>query len=277
MNRFAKSARSLSCTFLFICLFAFCTRKSSSGVDTPQPPVITPPVVTDTATYQLVWSDEFDSTAVNTNTWNFETGGSGWGNNEQEYYTPGNNATIENGNLVITAKQEAMGGKSYTSSRMTTQGKKEFTYGKIEARLKMPVGLGLWPAFWMLGANINTVNWPICGETDIMEHINADSTIYGTLHWNNNGHQQNGGKTQSSPAGYHVYGIEWTTSSIRWYIDSTAYFTSGLGDNGQSAFANPSFILLNLAVGGNWPGQTIDNSLFPAKLYVDWVRVYQKK
>ena len=277
MNYFIKSAGSLSGTFLFICLFSFCTKQTSSGGGTTQPPVIAPPVVTDTATYQLVWSDEFDSTAVNTNTWNFETGGNGWGNNEQEYYTPGNNATIENGNLVITAKNEAMGGKSYTSSRMTTQGKKEFTYGKIEARLKMPVGQGLWPAFWMLGANINTTPWPSCGETDIMEHINADSTVYGTIHWNNNGHQQNGGNTQSSPTGYHVYGIEWTRTSISWYIDSTIYFTSGLGDAGQNAFANPSFILLNLAVGGNWPGQTIDNSLFPAKLYVDWVRVYQKK
>ena len=263
---------------LFISLFSFCTKSSSGSTATPPViPPVTPPIITDTATYQLVWSDEFDSTAVNPNNWNFETGGNGWGNNEQEYYTPGNNTTLESGNLIITAKKETIGSNGYTSSRMTTQGKREFTYGKIEARIKMPVGQGIWPAFWMLGANINTVNWPTSGETDIMEHINADSIIYGTIHWNNNGHQQDSKSMSSSPSSYHVYGVEWTSSSINWYVDSTVYHTAPLSSGGQDAFTKPSFLLLNLAVGGNWPGQTVDASLFPAKMYVDWVRIYQKK
>lgn len=264
-----------ACVFLFsFSLFSFCTKKTSDSV-TIVPPPVTPPVI-DTSVYQLVWADEFDSTGINTNTWNFERGGGGWGNNEQEYYQS-NNATVENGNLVITAKKETVGSNNYTSSRMTTQGKKEFTYGKIEARMKIPVGQGLWPAFWMLGANINSVNWPACGETDIMEHINADSILYGTIHWDNNGHVQDGGNTAITPSGYHIYGIEWTDTNIRWYIDSTTYHTSPTTAGSSDEFHKPFFILFNFAVGGNWPGQVIDNSLFPAKMYVDYVRVYQKK
>ena len=263
--------------FLSVCLFSFCTKSSSSDGGVVPPPYTPPPVDTTTHTYQLVWSDEFDGTAINTDVWNFETGGSGWGNNEKEYYTQGKNAAIEDGNLVITARKETAGSNGYTSSRMTTQGKKEFTYGKIEARIKIPVGQGLWPAFWMLGSNINTVPWPACGETDIMEHINADSIIYGTIHWNNNGHVQDGGNTLSSPSDYHVYSVEWDQSSISWSIDSVKYHTSNITTGSTEEFHLPFFIILNLAVGGNWPGQTIDESLLPAKMFVDYVRVYQKK
>ena len=275
MKSVEKTPRLLIVLILSVSLFSFCT-KSSSSDNGVIPPPYTPPADTATPVYQLVWSDEFDSTAINTNVWNFETGGSGWGNNEQEYYQP-NNATIENGNLVITAKKETVGSNYYTSSRMTTQGKKEYTYGKIEARIKIPVGMGLWPAFWMLGSDINTVSWPACGETDIMEHINADSVIYGTIHWDNNGHVQDGGNTNSSPSGYHVYSVEWDQYKIKWSIDSVVYHTSDITVNSTEEFHLPFFILLNLAVGGNWPGQTIDDSLMPAKMYVDYVRVYQKK
>jgi beta-glucanase (GH16 family) len=139
---------------------------------------------TDTSGYQLIWSDEFNNTTVDTANWNFEIGGHGWGNHEQEYYQPAN-ATVSGGNLVITGKKEDIESSHYTSSRMTTKGKREFLYGKIEAHIKIPVGQGLWPAFWMLGANIDRVDWPACGETDIMEHINTDSLLYGTLHWDN--------------------------------------------------------------------------------------------
>ncbi len=254
----------------FICLFSFC--KISTGQNTnitPSPP--------DKSTYQLVWSDEFDGSSIDAAIWNFETGNNnGWGNNEQEYYQP-NNATIENGNLVITAKKETVGFYHYTSSRMTTRGKKEFYYGRIEARIKLPVGQGFWPAFWMLGSNINTVNWPACGETDIMEHINTDSVIHGTIHWDNSGHQQNTGTTSSSPSAYHVYGVQWDKSSIKWYVDSIQYHVASITGNDTEEFHQPFFILLNFAVGGNWPGQTIDDSLLPAKMYIDYVRVYQKK
>lgn len=255
-----------------ICFFSFCT-KSSSSADSQNPP---PPPPPDTTKYQLVWSDEFDEDSINTNVWNFERGGNGWGNNEQQYYQS-DNASIENGNLVITAKKETVGSNSYTSSRMTTQGKKEFEYGRIEARIKLPLGQGLWPAFWLLGSDINIAGWPACGETDIMEHINTDSLIYGTIHWDNNGHAQDGSHTSSSPSQYHVYALEWTASTIKWSIDSVEYYKSNILSNTQDEFRAPFFIILNLAVGGNWPGQQIDESKLPAKMYVDYVRVYQKK
>ncbi len=157
--------------------------------------------------YQLVWSDEFNSSAIDTTSWNFETGGNGWGNNEEEYYQR-ENASDENGCLVITGKKEDLGGKHYTSSRMTTQAKHEFLYGRIEARIKIPVGQGFWRAFWMLGADINQVPWPACGERDIMEHINSDSLIYGTLHWDNNGHVHSGDTLHSTPSAFHIYAVE---------------------------------------------------------------------
>jgi beta-glucanase (GH16 family) len=229
-----------------------------------------------TAAYHLVWSDEFNGTNVDTSVWHFETGASGWGNHEQEYYQPAN-ATVENGNLVITAKKDNSGTHPYTSARMKTQGSRAFVYGKLEARMKLPVGLGLWPAFWMLGADVDTVPWPRSGEIDIMEHINTDSIIYGTMHWFNGKHVQSGGHLASSPAEWHVYGIEWDADSIRWYVDNMEYHSADITKNNTEAFHHPFFFLLNLAVGGDWPKQIINDSLLPAKMYVDWVRVYQKE
>ncbi|MBD0286991.1 MAG: glycoside hydrolase family 16 protein [Flavisolibacter sp.] len=231
---------------------------------------------TTTAYTNLVWADEFNGTSVNKANWGYDLGGGGWGNNEKEYYQAAN-ATVANGNLVITAKKQRVKGYAYTSARLKTQGKQEFTYGRIEARIKLPMGQGLWPAFWMLGANINTVSWPACGEIDIMEHINVENTIYGTIHWDNNGHASYGGNTTTTPADYHIYAVEWDAASIRWYVDNTLYATANIqnGINGTEEFQKPFFILLNLAVGGNWPGQTIDNSKLPASMYVDYVRVYQ--
>ena len=233
-------------------------------------------LATNTLTYQLVWSDEFNGTSVDPTNWVFETGGGGWGNNELEYYQAAN-ATVSNGNLVITAKKQRVGANAYTSARMKTQGLRQFTYGRIEARIKLPVVKGLWPAFWMLGSNIPTVGWPQCGETDIMEHINIDSLIYGTIHWYNNGNASSGGNVASSPSVYHVYDVEWTPTAITWHIDGVQYYTADIsnGINNTGAFQNPFFIILNLAVGGNWPGKTIDTSKLPASMYVDYVRVYQ--
>jgi len=256
---------------ILICLFSFCKKSASDNI-TNQPPSNSPG---DTSTYKLVWSDEFDEATIDTSIWNFEIDGNGGGNHEQEYYQP-QNATIENGNLVITAKKETVGSHNYTSSRMTTQGKKEFEYGKIEARIKIPVGQGFWPAFWLLGSNINSVGWPKCGETDIMEHINTDSLIYGTLHWDNNGHVQSGDTIASTPSEYHVYSIEWNATSIKWFVDSVQYHEVNITNNSTEEFHQPFFILLNFAVGGDWPGQTIADNLLPAKMFVDYVRVYQK-
>jgi beta-glucanase (GH16 family) len=161
---------------------------------------------------------------------------------------------------------------------MNTLGKFSMTYGRVEARIKLPLGLGMWPAFWMLGANINTVSWPQCGEIDIMEHINADNVIYGTMHWNVNGHVQYGSTTTTTTGDYHLYAVEWDANSIRWYVDSVLYQTGNIANNINTtgAFHLPFFILLNLAVAGDFPGKNVDESLLPESMYVDYVRVYKQ-
>lgn len=224
----------------------------------------------------MEWSDEFDGSSLDTTKWAIENRNPSV-NNEKEYYLP-DNISINNGNLVLTAKKEVFSGQPYTSGKITTFNKFTQLYGRIEARIKLPVGQGMWPAFWMLGANISTVNWPQCGEIDIMEHVNADNTIYGTMHWNVNGHVQYGSTTQTTAADYHIYAVEWDTKSIRWYVDSTLYQTGNIADNINTtgAFHLPFFIILNLAVGGDFPGPNIDESLLPENMYVDYVRVYKQ-
>lgn len=234
--------------------------------------------------YQLVWSDEFSNATIDATNWTHETGGSGWGNNELEYYTNRNvNSYIENGSLVIEAKKESYGGKNYTSARMITKGKKYFTYGKIEARIKLPFGQGIWPAFWMLGENISTVGWPKCGEIDIMELIGGganDKKVYGTVHWESNGHASYGSNyslgTGIFADNYHVFTIIWNTKSIQWFVDGAKYVTIDITPAGLSAFHKNQFIILNLAVGGNWPGNPDATTIFPQKMFVDYVRVYQE-
>ncbi len=257
---------------------AFSCKKSAVNntpvVITPIPPV-TPP--TDTTTYTLTWSDEFNGTSVDPANWTFETGNLGV-NNEKEYYQAAN-ATVANGNLIITAKQEQVGAWPYTSARMNSANKVAAQYGRIEARIKLPVGAGLWPAFWMLGVNINSgVSWPSCGEIDIMEHVNADSLIYGTIHWSAGGNAASYGlNTSTSPSAYHIYAVNWDTNSIRWYVDNTLYATGDISNNINStdAFHKPFFIILNLAVAGDFPGQNVDLSKLPASMYVDYIRVYK--
>ena len=227
-------------------------------------------------TYQLQWADEFDGSAVNTTNWAFETGGGGWGNNEQQYYQS-QNASVANGNLVITARKQSAGGLPYTSARLITRGKREFTYGRFEARIKLPQGQGQWPAFWMLGANISTVPWPGCGEIDIMENTNTSSSVLGTMHWFNTAYSYYGGNTTTTPTDYHVYRVDWTPTAITWFVDGVQFFTGNIANNinGTEEFHRPFFLLLNMAVGGNLPGQTINESRLPASMYVDYVRVYQ--
>ncbi|RAK69327.1 carbohydrate-binding protein [Hymenobacter edaphi] len=226
-------------------------------------------------TYQLVWADEFNGSI--SPDWVFETGGGGWGNNERQYYQRAN-ATVTSTELQITARKQSVGGYPYTSARMKTQGTRQFTYGKIEARMRLPLGQGLWPAFWMLGANIGQVGWPACGEIDVMEHINSENKVYGTVHWDSNGHAEYGGNVITSPEAYHVYTVEWDASYIRWFVDGAKfheiYIAGGTGSTEE--FQRPFFLLLNLAVAGNWPGQTVDESKLPATMAVDYVRVYQK-
>lgn len=234
--------------------------------------------------WQLVWSDEFDSTSLNLNNWTRETGGHGWGNNEWEYYTDREvNSYIENGKLVIKAMQESYGGKSYTSARLKTQNKKFWKYGKIEARLKLPFGQGIWPAFWMLGQNFSSVGWPACGEIDIMEMIGGngrEKTVHGTTHWDNNGQHAQYGGSYTLPSGifaddFHTFAIEWNESSIKWYVDNIHFHTISISTSGLSEFHEDFFIILNLAVGGNWPGYPNSTTTFPQYLEVDYIRVYQ--
>ena len=229
------------------------------------------------AQWNLVWSDEFNGTTIDPANWIFETGGSGWGNNELENYTNRPvNATVSGGNLLIIAKKENYGGNNYTSARMKTQGLHSWTYGKIEARLKFPSGKGYWPAFWMLGDTISTSGWPQCGEIDIMEHINTDTTIEGTMHWYNGGAASYGLKTSWKDNQFHTYSVEWNASFIGWFMDGVQYMQGNIAANinNTNAFHRPFFILLNLAVGGTWPGSPDATTLFPDTLFVDYVRVY---
>lgn len=231
--------------------------------------------------WNLVWSDEFNGSSLNTANWTAEigTGSGGWGNNELQYYTNRTqNLQVTGGNLVITAQKESYGGMNYTSARIKTQGLKSFTYGKVEARIKLPSGQGLWPAFWMLGTNITSVGWPYCGEIDIMERVNNNAFVNGTVHWDAGGHAEYGrvsGNLDFSQ--YHTYSIEWDANYIRWFVDGNQfneiYIQNGTGNTEE--FQKPFFLLLNLAVGGNWPGSPDGSTPFPAQMLVDYVRVYQ--
>jgi beta-glucanase (GH16 family) len=212
-------------------------------------------------------------------------GGGGWGNNELQYYTGGPNATVSGGLLTITANRVSggfncwYGACQFTSARMITRGKREFTYGRIEARIALPMGQGLWPAFWTLGTNIGSVGWPACGEIDVMEHVNRETLTHGTIHWDAGGHASYGGsRFVADPTAFHVYAIEWTPSAIKWFVDGVQYVEANILNsiNSTEEFHRPFFILLNLAVGGNWPGSPDSSTAFPARLQVDYVRVYQQ-
>lgn len=237
--------------------------------------------------YSLIWSDEFSENKLNLNVWNQETGngGGGWGNNELEYYTDNpKNTFLSNGNLIIEARKETTGNFKYTSGRMTTQVKKTFKFGRIDIRAKLPVGIGMWPALWMLGANINTAGWPVCGEIDIMEIIGkTPSTLYATLHWGNaSGSHMSKGADYVLSSGdfskeFHVFSIIWEQDSIRWLIDDKSYLTINAQDVGAGIypFNADQFFIFNVAVGGNWPGPPDSTTSFPQRMFVDYVRVFQ--
>lgn len=236
--------------------------------------------------YELVWSDEFNYEGTpDPDKWNFEIGASGWGNNELQYYTDRlKNARVEDSMLVITARKENYKGSNYTSARMITYGGGHYwQYGRIEARIKLPEGQGIWPAFWMLGKNIfEGTNWPATGEIDILEMIGGgenDYILHGTAHWDDNGHQYTGGSytySEKLSQDFHVYAIEWNEDSIKWFFDGEQYFSLNIQPATMNEFDAPFFILLNIAVGGNWPGNPDSTTDFPQTMKVDYVRVYQK-
>ena len=239
----------------------------------------------------LVWSDEFDGTtgdAPNPDFWTYDigTGSGGWGNNELQYYTnrPQNISLDGRGNLVITAIKENFQGSGYTSARIKTKGLKEFRYGRIEARLKTPFSQGLWPAFWMLGADIDQVGWPQTGEIDIMElRGQQPRVVHGSIH----GPGYSGGNAITDSfelvdsrfdTEYHVFAVEWGPDNIDFFVDNRLYqriTPEILPTNAEWVFDKPFFILLNVAIGGNFVGPPSANSRFPQTMIVDYVRVYQ--
>lgn len=238
----------------------------------------------------LVWSDEFEGDDLSKEYWAFETGFHGWGNNELQNYVENDNVEVSGGTLKIIAKKEGIESSNYTSTRLNS--KETFRYGKIEIRAKLPdhKGNGLWPALWMLGSNIENVGWPACGEIDIMEYVSFDpNKVHFSVHSTANNHV-NGTQITSGPIDlktieeeFHIYGLLWTDRYLKFYIDDP--------ENVQLNFIRPSpttaenwpfnkpfYFLMNIAVGGNWGGlEGVDDTIFPAVMEVDYVRVYQVK
>ncbi|WP_083609021.1 family 16 glycosylhydrolase [Nocardiopsis sp. TSRI0078] len=235
----------------------------------------------------LVWSDEFDGpagTAPNPAHWNHETGDHGWGNNELQNYTNSrNNSALDgNGNLVITARQETDG--TYTSARITTQNKIEHAYGHIEARIKIPRGQGIWPAFWMLGSDFPDTPWPHSGEIDIMENVGHEPhMVHGTVHGPGYSGGAGIGASYTHPQGwsfaddFHTFAVDWTPGSITWSVDGNAYNTITTADVGGNpwVYDQSFFMILNVAVGGQWPGYPDETTQFPQQMIVDYVRIYE--
>jgi len=236
---------------------------------------------------KLVMSEEFNvDGAPDPAVWAFDIGGNGWGNNELQYYTDRpENVVVQNGYLIITAKQESYLGANFTSARLKTQNLFTQKYGRFEARIKMPLGKGLWPAFWMLGSNIDQVSWPQCGEIDIMEYLGNNPTeVLGTLHapgvFGGNSLSKSYSLTNSRfDTDFHVFGVEWTEKHINWYVDDVLYSQITRAkveeEGGEWVFDNDFFMILNIAVGGNLPGNPDANTIFPQRMIVDYVRVYQ--
>lgn len=227
----------------------------------------------------LVWSDDFDSPGPpNSSKWGYDLGAGGWGNNEAQYYTNrADNAVVSDGNLKIILKKESYQGSQYTSARLLSKGKYSFKYGRIEVRAKIAAGGGTWPAIWMLGDNISTTSWPACGEIDIMEHVgNQQNKIFSTLHYGPSvaGHLQSGG-TKDIPTAtteFHIYKAEWSPATIRFFIDNVPFYT--FTNNATLPFNQNFFIILNVAMGGNFGG-SIDPNFTSSEMEIDYVRVYQ--
>jgi len=235
---------------------------------------------------ELVMADEFDKDgAPNPDLWSFDigTGENGWGNNELQYYTNRTeNVNIENGVLLISARNESFNGSSYTSARLITKGKFEQAYGRFEARMRLPFGQGIWPAFWLLGSDIDEVGWPQTGEIDIMEYRGQQPTVNnGTVH--GPGYSAGNSITKSYAlvnnrfdTDFHVFGIEWAPDYINFYVDDVLYNQITPADvTGEWVFNKPFFILINLAVGGNFVGSPNAETVFPQTLLIDYVRVYK--
>jgi beta-glucanase (GH16 family) len=231
---------------------------------------------------KLVWEENFDGNTLNQNAWNYELGDGcpnlcGWGNSERQIYSTDNH-NVQNGNLIITAKKSET---NYSSTRITTQGKKEFLYGRIEARAKLPIGKGIWPAFWMLGSNIKSVGWPKCGEIDILEYVGRDPHfVFTSLHTDSShGNTINTKKTNipTIEEGFHVYTVDWTQDKIEFFVDNNSVYTYNpeIKNEATWPFNKPFYILVNMAIGGNFGGPDVDDSIFPQQFEIDYIKVFQ--
>jgi beta-glucanase (GH16 family) len=235
--------------------------------------------------WQLVWSDEFDYTGhPDAAKWRYEKGFVR--NNERQHYTVGRleNARVENGTLILEARRDGFQGHEYTSASITTRGTASWTYGRFEMRAKIPTGVGIWPSFWMLGTNIDRVGWPACGEIDIMDYVGFDpGRIHGGVHTKAFNHAEGTGRlgsleTDAPHQSFHRYAVEWGPERIDFLFDGTRYFTYANSLRGwkEWPFDEPQYLLMNVAVGGDWGGQQgIDDTLFPQRMVIDYVRVYR--
>jgi beta-glucanase (GH16 family) len=267
-------------------LFSSCSKKDTPGGSIP-PPVITKPVDKVYAFETTpMWADEFNYSGLpSTDKWGYDIGGSGWGNNELQYYTNSiNNAAVANGVLTITAKKENMEGREYTSARLVSKGKGDFLYGSFEIKAKLPSGKGTWPAIWMLPTDWSYGDWPKSGEIDIMEHVGYDQNrVHVTVHteaYNHGINTQRGTNKiiNTASSEFHLYRVDWTPYSIKGFIDGEQMFQFINEGKGSAVwpFDKKFHLLLNVAFGGNWGGaQGIDAAVLPQKMEVDYVRVYK--
>ncbi|MBN1411872.1 MAG: glycoside hydrolase family 16 protein [Spirochaetales bacterium] len=260
------------CLVLLVTFSAAARRTYYTSTPTPAAPApTTAPAPTPVSGGGLLWADEFDGSGLPA--WNFDLGGGGWGNSELQTYTNSTANIYKSGGILNIVGLNSGG---YTSARIKSPYSR--TYGKIEARIKCPMGQGLWPAFWMLGNNINQVSWPACGEIDIMEHVNSDGVTHGYIHWDCNGQADYGTSVGGAPGNWNVYKIEWNSSAIKWFVNGGQFLEANILNsiNSTEEFHRPMFILLNLAIGGQWPGSPDGSTVFPAYFQIDYVRWYSE-
>lgn len=235
---------------------------------------------------ELVWSDEFSGNQLNTNFWSHEEGNGcpnlcGWGNNELEYYRS-QNTKVENGVLSIEAREESFQGYNYTSGKIVSRNKQQVHFGRIDIRASLPEGQGIWPALWLLGVNHGSVGWPSCGEIDIMEMVGGrgrENRVTGNAFWNDNGvNDQPNGYTLNDGIfadEFHVFSLIWTPEELTWYVDDIQYHNLDIRSAEKSELRNPFYIIFNVAVGGNWPGAPDNNTVFPTRMQVDYIRAFK--
>jgi len=274
---------------LMLSLVACTETKSASQPSPPLPPAADSEARDYSQYTELRWSDEFDGSAVDPAKWGYDLGGGGWGNNELEHYTNStDNAYLASGSLVIEAKRQNQGNRNYTSARLLTKGKQDFNFGRVDVRAKMPQGKGLWPAIWMLGSDIDQNNWPACGEIDIMELRGQEpNKMLTTVHFGNNpsDHRLQGSPDQTLASGsfadaFHLFSVVRSKDQMRFYLDGSLYYTLASGSASPYPFNKPFFLVLNVAVGGNFLGPTGNpdaSTAFPQQMQVDYVRYYQYK